>query len=164
MSIIETSTEAQAPRTGNLDFRLEVVILPVSDAERTKRFFASLGWREDADFVFTEDFRVLQFTPPGSEASVIFGTGVTDAVPGSVGRILLADDDVEAARAELIERGVEVSGVFRGVAFDITGSRVVPGPDPERESYKSYATFTDPVTFHASGVGRRAQVWPVRSR
>jgi catechol 2,3-dioxygenase-like lactoylglutathione lyase family enzyme len=144
MSIIETSTVTQAPKTGNLDFKLEVVIVPVSDAERTKRFFTSLGWREDADFVFTEDFRVLQFTPPGSDASVIFGTGVTDAVPGSAGRILLAVDDVEAARAELIERGVAVSDVFHGVAFDVTGSRNVPGPDPERGSYKSYATFTDP--------------------
>ena len=90
-----------------MDLKLEVVILPVSNAERTKQFFASLGWREDADFVFTEDFRVLQFTPPGSEASLIFGTGVTNAVPGSVGSLLLAVDDIEAARAELIERGVE---------------------------------------------------------
>jgi catechol 2,3-dioxygenase-like lactoylglutathione lyase family enzyme len=124
--------------------KLEVVILPVSDAERTKQFFTSLGWREDADFVFTEDFRVLQFTPPGSDASIIFGTGVTDAVPGSVGRLLLAVDDVEAARAELIERGVEVSEAFHGVAFDASGERVVPGLDPERKSYSSYATFSDP--------------------
>lgn len=124
--------------------KLEVVILPVSDAERTKQFFTSLGWREDADFVFTDDFRVLQFTPTGSEASIIFGTGVTNAVPGSVGRLLLAVDDIEAARAELIERGVEVSEAFHGVAFDVTGERNVPGLDPERKSYSSYATFTDP--------------------
>ena len=126
------------------DLKLEVVILPVSDAERTKQFFASLGWREDADFVFTEDFRVLQFTPPGSEASIIFGTGVTTAVPGSVGSLLLAVDDIEAARAELIERGVDVSEVFHGVAFSADGARRVPGPDPERKSYSSYATFSDP--------------------
>ena len=124
--------------------KLEVVILPVSDAERTKQFFASLGWREDADFVFTEDFRVLQFTPPGSEASLIFGTGVTTAVPGSVGSLLLAVDDVEAARAELIERGVDVSEIFHGVAFSADGERRVPGPDPERKSYGSFATFSDP--------------------
>ena len=144
MSTIEMSSEIQAQKTGNADFKLEVVILPVSDAERTKQFFTSLGWREDADFVFTEDFRVLQFTPPGSDAAVIFGTGVTAAVPGSGGSLLLAVDDIDAARAELIERGVEVSDVFHGVAFDATGERRVPGPDPERQSYKSYATFTDP--------------------
>lgn len=144
MSTTEMSSEIQAQKTGNADFKLEVVILPVSDAERTKQFFTSLGWREDADFVFTEDFRVLQFTPPGSDAAVIFGTGVTAAVPGSGGSLLLAVDDIDAARAELIERGVEVSDVFHGVAFDATGERRVPGPDPERQSYKSYATFTDP--------------------
>ena len=116
----------------------------MSDAERTKQFFASLGWREDADFVFTEDFRVLQFTPPGSEASLIFGTGVTTAVPGSVGSLLLAVEDIEAARAELIERGVDVSAVFHGVAFSADGERRVPGPDPERKSYSSFATFSDP--------------------
>ena len=144
MSIIETSTETQAPKTANADFKLEVVILPVSDAERSKQFFTSLGWREDADFVFSEDFRVLQFTPPGSESSIIFGSGVTAAVPGSVGSLLLAVDDVEAARAELIERGVDVSEVFHGVAFDASGTRRAPGLDPERGSYKSYATFSDP--------------------
>ena len=144
MSTIEMSTETQAAKTANADFKLEVVILPVSDAERSKQFFTSLGWREDADFVFSEDFRVLQFTPPGSEAAVIFGTGVTAAVPGSAGSLLLAVDDIEAARAELVERGVDVSEIFHGVAFDASGSRRVPGLDPERGSYKSYATFTDP--------------------
>ena len=124
--------------------KLEVVILPVSDAERAKQFYASLGWREDADFVFTEDFRVLQFTPPGSQASIIFGTGVTPAVPGSAGSLLLAVDDIEAARAELIERGVDVSEVFHGVAFSADGERRVPGPDPERKSYGSFASFSDP--------------------
>jgi catechol 2,3-dioxygenase-like lactoylglutathione lyase family enzyme len=144
MSTIETSTETQTAKTANADFKLEVVILPVSDAERSKQFFTSLGWREDADFVFSEDFRVLQFTPPGSESSIIFGTGVTAAVPGTVGSLLLAVDDVEAARAELVERGVDVSEVFHGVAFDASGTRRAPGLDPERGSYKSYATFSDP--------------------
>ena len=139
-----TTTATQVPETRSSDMKLEVVILPVSDAERTKQFFASLGWREDADFVFTEDFRVLQFTPPGSEASLIFGTGVTTAVPGSVGSLLLAVEDIEAARAELIERGVDVSAVFHGVAFSADGERRVPGPDPERKSYSSFATFSDP--------------------
>ena len=141
---LNTATATQVPETRPNDMKLEVVILPVSDAERTKQFFASLGWREDADFLFTEDFRVLQFTPPGSEASLIFGTGVTTAVPGSVGSLLLAVEDIEAARAELIERGVDVSEVFHGVAFTADGSRRAPGPDPERKSYSSYATFSDP--------------------
>jgi catechol 2,3-dioxygenase-like lactoylglutathione lyase family enzyme len=146
MSTIDMSSEtaAQVPETGTVDFKLEVVILPVSDAERAKQFYASLGWREDADFVFTEDFRVLQFTPPGSQTSIIFGTGVTAAVPGSVGNLLLAVDDIEAARAELIERGVDVSEVFHGVAFSADGQRRLPGPDPERKSYSSYASFSDP--------------------
>jgi len=144
MSSIEMSTETQTPKTGTADFKLEVVILPVSDAERAKQFYASLGWREDADFVFSEDFRVLQFTPPGSEASIIFGTGVTSAVPGTGGNLLLAVEDVMAARAELIERGVDVSEVFHGVGFTADGSRREPGPDPERTSYSSYATFKDP--------------------
>jgi catechol 2,3-dioxygenase-like lactoylglutathione lyase family enzyme len=141
---VSTETTARLAETGSAGFKLEVVILPVSDAERAKQFYASLGWREDADFVFTDDFRVLQFTPPGSDASIIFGTGVTSAVPGTGGNLLLAVDDVEAARAELIERGVDVSDVFHGVAFTADGSRREPGPDSERQSYSSYATFKDP--------------------
>ncbi len=141
---LNTASATQVPDTTPLDMKLEVVILPVSDAERAKQFYASLGWREDADFVFTEGFRVLQFTPPGSEASIIFGTGVTNAIPGSGGNLVLAVSDIEAARAELIERGVEVSEVFHGVAFDATGQRREPGPDPERKSYSSFASFSDP--------------------
>jgi catechol 2,3-dioxygenase-like lactoylglutathione lyase family enzyme len=139
-----TATETRAPAIGRMAMKLEVVILPVSDAERAKQFYASIGWREDADFVFTEDFRVLQFTPPGSEASIIFGTGVTNAIPGSGSNLVLAVADIEVARAELTERGVEVSEVFHGVAFDATGQRRAPGPDPERKSYSSYASFSDP--------------------
>jgi catechol 2,3-dioxygenase-like lactoylglutathione lyase family enzyme len=144
VSTIEMSGETQVPDTGTVDFKLEVVILPVSDAERAKQFYASLGWREDADFVFGEDFRVLQFTPPGSGASIIFGTGVTSAVPGSAGSLLLAVSDIDAARAELISRGVDVTDVFHGVAFSADGARRLPGPDPERNSYGSYASFSDP--------------------
>jgi catechol 2,3-dioxygenase-like lactoylglutathione lyase family enzyme len=141
---ISSETSVQARETGTVELKLEVVILPVSDAERSKQFYASLGWREDADFVFTEDFRVLQFTPPGSQASIIFGAGVTAAVPGAGGNLLLAVDDVEAARADLIARGVDVSEVFHGVAFDASLERRVPGLDPERKSYGSYASFSDP--------------------
>jgi catechol 2,3-dioxygenase-like lactoylglutathione lyase family enzyme len=146
MSTIDmsTETEVQVPRTETVDFKLEVTILPVSDAERAKQFYASLGWREDADFIFTEDFRVLQFTPPGSQASIIFGTGVTPADARPVGSLLLAVSDIDAARAELIERGVDVSEVFHGVAFSADGQGREPGPDPERKSYFSYASFSDP--------------------
>ena len=140
----EKRTETQVPNTGTADFKLEVTILPVSDAERSKQFYASLGWREDADFVLSEDHRVLQFTPPGSQASIIFGDGVTDAVPGSAAGLLLAVDDVDAARAELIERGADVSEVFHGVPFTEGGKGRVPGPDPERKTYSTYASFSDP--------------------
>ena len=127
---LSTATATQVPETRPMDLKLEVAILPVSDAERAKQFYASLGWREDADFVFSEDFRVLQFTPPGSQASIIFGTGVTPAVPGSAGSLLLAVDDIEAARAELIERGVDVSEVFHGMRVQRRrpGPRARPGP------------------------------------
>ena len=141
---IRTETSAQVPDTPTVDFKLEITILRVSDAERAKQFYASLGWREDADFVLSDDLRILQFTPPGSQASIIFGTGVTAAVPGSVGSLLLAVDDIDAARAELIERGVDVSEVFHGVAFTDAGQGRIPGPDPERKSYSTFASFSDP--------------------
>ena len=129
---------------GTVDMKLEVVVLAVSDADRAKRFYASLGWREDADFPISEGFRVLQFTPPGSQASIIFGTGVTPAVPGAGGSLLVAVDDIDAVRAELLERGVDVSEVFHGRAFSDAGQGREPGPDPERQSYSSFATFSDP--------------------
>jgi catechol 2,3-dioxygenase-like lactoylglutathione lyase family enzyme len=139
-----TATATQVPETGIVDFKLEVAIVPVSDADRAKQFYASLGWREDADFVFTEDFRVLQFTPPGSQASIIFGTGVTPEDAAPAGSLLLAVSDIEAARAELSERGVDVSEVFHGPAFSADHQDRLPGPDPERRSYFSYASFSDP--------------------
>ena len=92
--------------------KLEVVVIPVSDVDRAKRFYGGLGWRLDADFVTGDDFRVVQFTPPGSPCSIIFGTGVTSAVPGSAQGLHLVVSDIEAARAELVERGVEVSELF----------------------------------------------------
>lgn len=146
MSTTDTSIETavQTPQTGTVDFKLEVALVPVTDADRAKSFYASLGWREDADFVFTEDFRVLQFTPPGSQASIIFGTGVTPAYAAPAGSLLLAVEDIEAARAELIERGVDVSEIFHGQAFSADGHGREPGPDPEHGSYSSYASFSDP--------------------
>ncbi len=133
--------------TPTMDFKLEVVTLPVADVDRAKRFYASLGWREDADFPIRDDFRVVQMTPPGSSAAVIFGTGVTDAEPGSAEALVLTVRDVEAARADLLARGIAVSEVFHGASgFDHasvgTGARLT-GPDPDRASYKSWAAFSD---------------------
>ena len=125
-------------KTATTDLRLEAAVVRVSDADRAKQFYASLGWREDADFPLSEDLRILQFTPPGSEASLLFGTGVKG------GNLLVAVDDIETARAELIERGVDVSEIFHGVAFSADTADHLPGPDPERKSYSSYATFSDP--------------------
>jgi catechol 2,3-dioxygenase-like lactoylglutathione lyase family enzyme len=144
-TVPEAELSAQATGTATVDFKLEVVILPVSDVDRAKQFYASLGWRLDADFPIRDDFRVLQFTPPGSTASVIFGAGVSPAAPGS-GYGLLAVSDVEAARASLAARGVDVSEVFHGASgFDLAGTDGrVTGPDPQRASYKSWAQFSDP--------------------
>jgi catechol 2,3-dioxygenase-like lactoylglutathione lyase family enzyme len=128
------------------DLKLEVVILPVSDVDRAKRFYEGLGWRLDADFTNGKDWRAVQLTPPGSPGSVIFGKGVTTAVPGSVQGTFLIVDDVEASRAELVKHGADVSEVFH---FDgplhVDGTKGhVPGKDPEGQSYRSWASFSDP--------------------
>ena len=138
------ATETTGAETRSMNLKLEVAIVPVSDAERAKQFYASLGWREDADFVLSETMRILQFTPPGSQASIIFGTGITPAVAAPAGKLLLAVDDIEAARAELIERGVDVSEVFHGQGFSADGHGREPGVDPERRSYGWFASFSDP--------------------
>ena len=145
MTTTELNREAQAAETTTVDFKLEVVIVPVSDVDRAKQFYASLGWREDADFPIRDDFRVVQMTPPDSAASIIFGTGVTTATPGSA-TSLLAVYDIEAARADLVARGANVSEVFHGASgFDLAGTPArISGPDPERQSYRSFATFSDP--------------------
>ncbi|WP_313890056.1 MULTISPECIES: VOC family protein [Nostoc] len=129
------------------NMKLEVVVLPVSDVDQAKDFYKTLGWRLDADFVTSEDFRVVQLTPPGSEASIIFGKGITSTAPGSVQGMYLIVYDIEAARAELVERGVEVSEVFHDIGgiFHHAGTEGrVPGPDPKRRDYASYASFSDP--------------------
>jgi catechol 2,3-dioxygenase-like lactoylglutathione lyase family enzyme len=121
--------------------KLEVVVIPVSNVDRAKRFYDDLGWRLDADFVVGDDFRVVQFTPPGSPCSIHFGTGVTSAVPGSARGLYLVVSDIQSARAELVDRGVEVSEVFhRGGP----GEPPLNGLDPARRSYSSFATFSDP--------------------
>lgn len=127
-------------------FKLEVVVLPVSDVDRAKLFYESLGWRLDADFSTGDDFRVIQVTPTGSPAAIIFGTGVTTG-RAPVDGLHLVVTDVEAARAELVAAGVEVSEVFHdaGGVFHHAGTDGrVSGPDPDRRSYSSFASFTDP--------------------
>jgi catechol 2,3-dioxygenase-like lactoylglutathione lyase family enzyme len=149
MSTTQTNKEhaAHAPTAATLDLKLEVVVIPVADVDRAKRFYQSLGWRLDADFTNGEDWRVVQMTPPGSPCSVMFGKGLTTAVPGSVQGTFLVVADVEAARAQLIAYGVNVSEVFHFEgnllrAVDTRGR--VPGPDPNRASYFSFASFNDP--------------------
>ncbi len=130
----------QLPSTRPADLKLEVVVLPVSDVDRAKRFYEGLGWRLDADFT-GDDWRAVQLTPPGSPCSIHLGKGLTTAVPGSVQGLFLVVEDIEAARAELIAKGVDVSEPFHYPG--IRGARL-PGPDPERRSYASYASFSDP--------------------
>ena len=116
-----TGTTIQPPAPGTVDYKLEVLTIPVSDVDRAKAFYASLGWREDADFPIRDDFRVIQMTPPGSQASVIFGDGVTGAQPGSYENLVLVVYDLDEARADLVARGVDVSEIFHSSAFDHTG-------------------------------------------
>jgi catechol 2,3-dioxygenase-like lactoylglutathione lyase family enzyme len=136
-------------RVAGIDVKLEVVVIPVSDADRAKEFYGRLGWRLDADFRFDNGFRVIQFTPPGSECSVQFGTHITSAGPGSAQGLYLVVSDIEAARNELVTRGVEVSDVFHagtpGAQFQPEGiPGRVAGPAPDHATYSSYATFSDP--------------------
>jgi catechol 2,3-dioxygenase-like lactoylglutathione lyase family enzyme len=128
------------------ELRLEAVVLPVADVDRAKAFYTSLGWRLDADRASGDDFRIVQFTPPGSGCSIQFGTNLTAAAPGSAQSLYLAVVDIEAARGDLIARGAEVSEVFHegapGGRFHEAGR--VPGPAPEDATYGSFAVFRDP--------------------
>src|SRR5580765_3701785 len=141
----EQTTRIPTARLG--DMKLEVVVIPVSDVDRAKRFYLSMGWRLDADFSNGGSWRLVQVTPPGSACSFFFGKGITNATPGSVQGLLLIVDDIEAARAELIGQGVDVTEVFHfegdRVHFtDIHGR--LRGPDPEGRSYLTLASFSDP--------------------
>ncbi|MGO7485517.1 glyoxalase [Rhizobium ruizarguesonis] len=130
-----------------IDMSLEVIVLPVSDVDRAKDFYASLGWRLDADVSGSNGFRVVQFTPPGSSCSIIFGSGVTSAEPGSVQGLHLIVSDIEIAQAALASRGAETSGVFHdvaGVFHHQERQGRIAGPHPERASYSSFASFSDP--------------------
>ena len=135
----------------NIDMKFEIVVIPVADVARARAFYASLGWRLDADFDDRKGFRLIQFTPPGSSCSVIFGTNVTPAAPGAAQGLYLVVPDIEAARAELQSRGVELSetfhspGVYAGPDEPYLFGRVrAGGPDPARGSYRSFASFRDP--------------------
>ena len=151
MSSAQTSYEqaARIPTGATIDLKLEVVLIPVSDVDRAKRFYGRLGWRLDADFAFDNGFRVVQFTPPGSGCSIQFGTNLTSAAPGSAQSLYLIVSDIVAARDELVARGADVSEVFHpetpGAQFQPDGtSGRVSGPAPDHASYRSFATFSDP--------------------
>ncbi len=149
----ETETNAASEAiVPTIDMKFEIVVIPVSNIDRAKAFYASLGWRLDADYDNGSDFRVIQFTPPGSGCSVIFGRNVTAAVPGSAQGLYLIVSDVQAARENLLRRGVPVSEVFHGAGDKYSGpdepylfGRIrVNGPDPAHGSYRSFASFIDP--------------------
>jgi catechol 2,3-dioxygenase-like lactoylglutathione lyase family enzyme len=130
-----------------MDMKLEILFVPVSDLDRAKRFYEKLGFRLDIDYVANEDFRVIQFTPPNSEASIIFGKGVSSGQPGSIDPPVLAVDDIDAAREELMARGVDVSEVFHYAGGPFNNALEKPrvsGPDPQGRSYFSFASFEDP--------------------
>jgi catechol 2,3-dioxygenase-like lactoylglutathione lyase family enzyme len=133
-----TSNGASSAPAGTVDMNLEVVTLPVSDVDRAKDFYQRLGWRLDADIARGGTFRVIQFTPTHSACSIAFGVGVTTGEPGSLRRLILAVSDIDAARTDLVSRGIDVSGLFH-----LAGGRA-PGPDPEGRSYQTYAAFSDP--------------------
>jgi catechol 2,3-dioxygenase-like lactoylglutathione lyase family enzyme len=148
MTITATHREQTASAsTDTIDMKLEVVVVPVSDVDRAKQFYVGMGWRLDADFASGDGWRLVQVTPPGSACSFFFGKGVTKATPGSAQGLLLAVGDIEVARVQLIEQGVDVSEAFHFednlIHFTGTQGRM-PGPDPERRSYFTFAAFDDP--------------------
>lgn len=146
-----------------VETKLEVAVLPVADVDRAKAFYQGLGWRLDADIHLDEHHRVVQFTPAGSPASIQFGEGTTTMTPGSVQHLMLIVEDIEAARDELISHGADVSEVWHGPGLDNVERRM-PGPDPERTSYRSWATFADPDgnTYLLQEITQRlpGRVWP----
>jgi catechol 2,3-dioxygenase-like lactoylglutathione lyase family enzyme len=146
-----SETATQIPRSQALDMKLEVVVIPVADVDRAKSFYNGLGWRLDADFAAGDAWRVIQFTPPGSGCSVIFGKNVTAAAPGSARGLYLIVSEIESARDELLRRGAKVSEVFHagdehsGTDEPYLFGRVrVSGRDPENRTYRTYASFSDP--------------------
>jgi catechol 2,3-dioxygenase-like lactoylglutathione lyase family enzyme len=143
-----SSGPISGPSVEKMAVKLEVVVIPVADVDRSKEFYTKLGWRLDADFPFNNGFRIVQFTPPGSGCSVQFGAKITPAAPGSAQGLYLIVSDVEAARKDLVARGIDVSDVFHpgtpGAQFQIGGSGRISGPAPKHATYNSFATFRDP--------------------
>ena len=149
---VKERTATATPKAPAVDTKLEVVVIPVSDVDRAKQFYENLGWRLDADFAGPDDYRVIQFTPPGSPTSVIFGKNVTAAAPGSAQGLYLVVSDIEAARKDLLGRGIKVSEAFHAegnvhVGTDepyLFGRVRSAGLDSARGSYRSFASFSDP--------------------
>src|SRR5882672_7173113 len=149
---VRANDPASDAGVARVDMKFEIVVIPVSDVDRTKEFYGRLGWRLDADYDNGKDFRVIQFTPPGSGCSVIFGKNITAAAPGSAQGLYLIVSDIEAARKELLGRGIQISQVFHDAGSVYAGTDEpylfgrlrVSGPDPEHRSYRSFASFHDP--------------------
>jgi catechol 2,3-dioxygenase-like lactoylglutathione lyase family enzyme len=149
---IRSNEPTNGASAARVDMKFEIVVIPVSDVDRAKEFYAKLGWRLDADFDNDKDFRVIQFTPPGSGCSIIFGKNVTAAAPGSAQGLYLIVSDIEAARKELLDRGIQISKVFHGASGVYAGGdepylfgrNRVSGPDEQHGSYRSFASFSDP--------------------
>jgi catechol 2,3-dioxygenase-like lactoylglutathione lyase family enzyme len=149
---VRTNAPTSGATVAPVDMKFEIVVIPVSDVDRAKDFYSKLGWRLDADYDSGKDFRVIQFTPPGSGCSIIFGKNVTPAAPGSAQGLYLIVSDIQSARKALLDRGIEVSEIFHDQAGVYAGTddpylfgRIrVSGPDPEHRSYRSFASFRDP--------------------
>jgi predicted enzyme related to lactoylglutathione lyase len=149
VSVTKSDTEYSVDdsKVSKADMKFELVVIPVSDVDRAKRFYAALGWRLDIDFAASKEYRVVQFTPPGSACSIIFGIGITPAAPGSAVGLYLITSDIQIARAEMIDRAVKVSEPFydvSGVFHHLNGEGIVRGLHPQRRSYGTYASFSDP--------------------
>jgi uncharacterized protein GlcG (DUF336 family)/catechol 2,3-dioxygenase-like lactoylglutathione lyase family enzyme len=146
IEILESALR-EAEVTDTTEMKLEVIVLPVADADRAKRFYSHLGWRMDIDYASGDDYRVVQFTPPGSGCSIIFGKNVTTAAPGSATGLHLIVSDIMAARRELQKRGITISEAFHdasGIFHHAVSKDLISGPNPQRKSYASYASFSDP--------------------
>jgi catechol 2,3-dioxygenase-like lactoylglutathione lyase family enzyme len=141
MSATEIHNDSGDAAVGNVDMHLEIDVIPVSDVDRAKKFYQRLGWRLDDDVAPLDGLRIVQFTPPGSGASITFGLGLTKAAPGSAEGGLIVSD-IEAAHDELVGRGIDASDIWHGPPFPVEARQ--PGPDPDRASYGSFCSFTDP--------------------
>ena len=151
MAHTENENDNSKAKGAKVDLKLEIVVIPVLDVDRAKAFYGRLGWRLDADFANGDDFRVIQFTPPGSGCSVIFGKNVTAAVPGSAQGLYLIVSNIEDARRELLDRGVDISEAFHSAGVYtgkdepyLFGRQRIGGPDPDHGSYRTFASFSDP--------------------